>query len=121
MIINNNIVTDFINNNIQNNINIDVNINNQDLLNWNDIQIPEVDYAVVKESLLNDIHILDDYSINHNHAQQIGQITSLLKRDNEVSPHLAQLDLIHKEVQSVVSQKIQEIRDIQSQINNNYN
>jgi len=118
--INNNIVTDFIQNNIQNNINIDINLNPDNLLNRENVDIPEVDYAIVQKNLLDDLVLLEDYSINNTNKQDIGRIQSILAKDNAVIPHLVQLKSIEQQVQTVVSEKIKEIQYIQKQIVDNY-
>ena len=117
--LNNNPVTDVINN-IQNNINIDINLNPDDLLNWDNITIPEVSHTTVKRELIGWLQLLEDYSISNTHRQDIQQIDNILRMDHAVVAHIEQLEQIHQEVQSVIDTKQQEVREIKDHIQNDY-
>jgi len=107
-------------NNIQNNINIDINIDPDNLLNRDDIDIPEVAHTTVKKELLGWLQLLDDYSLSNTYKQEIQSIDHILRMDHAIVAHLEQLDQIHQEVQSVIYEKQQEVQAIKEQIQVDY-
>lgn len=102
-------------------INIDVpDVSPDDLLNYNTIDIPEVDYMIVKNNLLAGIQELETASTSTFHNQQIAHIKSFVQKDHGVIPYLNELEQIHQEVQWVISDKLLEVREIQEQIYHDY-
>jgi hypothetical protein len=116
---NQDIVNDVIDS-VQNNIDINVNVFPDDLLNRNTIDIPEVDYMIVQNELIAWIQELETASTSSFHNQQIAQVKAFVQKDHGVVVYLKELEHIHQEVQWVISDKLQEIRELQEQIYHDY-
>lgn len=117
--LNQNVVTDTIND-IQWNIDIDVELNPNDLLNRQTIDVPEVDYMIVQNNLIAGIQELETASTSAFHNQQIAQIKAFVQKDHAVVPYLTELEAVHKQVQWVISERLNEVRELQDQIYHDY-